>query len=132
MCGWYQYDARIGELDAIRERPADGDRRLRLVRPVVAVVEPQAVPVHGRLQVAVVGDVHDELGAFAHAQRRARDRAVVGEHAHGRVPDPLGDRADPQLDRVAVGEVDHLCRDRLGQTVGRGRELRRSPAWLCS
>ena len=107
-------DAGIGELDAIRERPADRDRRLCLVRPVVAVVEPQSVPMHGRLEVAVVRDVDDELGALAHAQRRAGNRAVVREHAHRRVPDPLRDRADPQVDRVAVAEVDHLCGDRLG------------------
>jgi hypothetical protein len=78
--------------------------------------------VDGRLQVAVIGDVHDELGSFANAQRRAGNRAVVGEHADGRVPDLLGDRADPQLDGVAVGEVDHLRRGRVRQAGGRGRE----------
>ena len=45
----------VGELDLAGERPADRDRFLGLVRdPVVAVLQPQPVPVHGRLDVAVV------------------------------------------------------------------------------
>ena len=54
-------DARVGELDPVGEGPADGDWLLRLVRAVVAVVEPEPVPVHRRLQVALVDDVDDEL-----------------------------------------------------------------------
>ena len=57
-------DAGIGELDAVGEAAADRDRRLRLVRAVVAVLDPQAVPMHGRLQVALVRDVDDDLRAL--------------------------------------------------------------------
>ena len=45
----------VGELELVGEGAADRDRLLGLVRdPVVTVVQPQAVPVHGRLDVAVV------------------------------------------------------------------------------
>src|SRR3712207_8085001 len=40
-------DAGVGERDPVGEAAADRNRRLRLVGAVVAVVEPQAVPVHG-------------------------------------------------------------------------------------
>ena len=122
MCGWYQYDAGIGKRDPVREAAADRDRRLRLVRAVVAVLQTQPVPVHGRLQVALVDDVHDELRAFAHAQRRAGDRPVVGDHSHGVVADALRDGRDPELEGVAVGELHHLGRHRLRQPRGVGRE----------
>jgi hypothetical protein len=48
--------AGVRERYARREALADLDRRLRLVRAVVAVLEPQSVPVHGRLHVALVLD----------------------------------------------------------------------------
>ena len=115
-------DARVGKRDPVREAAADRDRRLRLVRAVVAVLQTQPVPVHGRLEVALVDDVDDELRALAHAQRRAGDRAVVGDHAHGVVADPLRDRRDPQLERVAVGELHDLGRRRLRKPGGVGRE----------
>ena len=50
-------DAGVWELDPVVESAANGDRCLRLVRSVVAVLEPQPVPVHGRLEIAVVHDV---------------------------------------------------------------------------
>jgi hypothetical protein len=115
-------DARIGELDPIRERPADGNRRLRLVRSVEAVVEPQPVPVDRSLEVPVVDDVHDELGAFADAQRRAGNRAVVREHAHRRVSDPLRDGPDPKVEGRARDELDDVRADGLGQIAGLGRK----------
>ena len=43
------------------EAPADRDRRLRLMRAVVAVLQTQPVPVDGRLEVALVLDVDDDL-----------------------------------------------------------------------
>ena len=46
--------AGIGHVHLVGEGLADRDRRLRLVRAVVAVLEPQPVPVHGRVEVAVV------------------------------------------------------------------------------
>ena len=121
--------AGIGEGDPVGEPAADRDRRLRLVRAVVAVLQAQTVPVDGRLEVALVDDVHDELRALRHAQRRAGDGAVVGDHAHGVVADPLRDRRDPQLERVAVGELHDLGRRRLREAGGVGRERARSPRW---
>ena len=137
-------DARVGEGDPVREPAADRDRRLRLVRAVVAVLQAQPVPVDGRLEVALVDDVHDELRALAHAQRRAGDGAVVGDHPHGVVADPLRDRRDPELEGVAVGELHHLGRRRLRQgrrcpsgrwrsprpRRGRGRGDARGAPWL--
>ena len=37
-------------------------------------------------------------------------------------PSRFGDRRDPQLDRVAVGELDDLGGDGLGEAGGLGRE----------
>ena len=53
-------DAGIGELDPVGEPAADRDRRLRLVRPVEAIVQAQSVPVHRVLEVALVEHVDDE------------------------------------------------------------------------
>ena len=78
--------ARIGHAHLVGEGLADRDRRLRLVRAVVAVLEPQSVPVHGRIDVAAVRDVHGDRRVLGHFQRRARDGAVIGEHAHSRRP----------------------------------------------
>ena len=52
-------DARIREGELVREGLADRDRGLRLVRPVVAVVETEAVPVHGRLVITTVRGADD-------------------------------------------------------------------------
>ena len=114
-------DAGIGERDAVGEAAAHRDRRLRLVGAVVAVLEPQTVPVNRRLEVAFVDDVDDELGALADANRRTGHRAVVGDHANGVVAEALRDRRDPQLEPVAVAELDDLRSGRLGQA----RRLRR-------
>ena len=46
----------VREPELVGEGPADRDRRLGLVRdPVVTVAQPQAMPVHGRRDIAVVG-----------------------------------------------------------------------------
>ena len=57
-------DAGVGERDARRVAAADGHELLGLVRAVVAVVQPQPVPVDGGLQVALVLDVDDDLRAL--------------------------------------------------------------------
>ena len=58
-------DAGVGERDACAcSAPPTGIGVLRLVRAVVAVVQPQPVPVHRRLQVALVVDVDDDLRAL--------------------------------------------------------------------
>ena len=54
----------VGELQPVLKALADLHRPLRLVRSVVAVVEPQPVPMHGRLEIAAVLDVDDHLRAL--------------------------------------------------------------------
>ena len=100
---------------------ADRDRGLGLVRDaVVLVVQPQAVPVHGRLQVTLVGDVDDHLRALLDLEGRAGDGAVVAQHPHRGVPEPLGYRADPQVEGVSVGQLKQLRPGGLGQPGGIG------------
>ena len=104
-------DAGIRERDPIGEGSPNGNRRLGFVGAVIAVLESQAVPVHGCFHLGVVGDVDGDFGAFADAQGRAWDGAVVGEHAHRVVSELLDDGRDPQVDGVAAGEVDHVGLD---------------------
>ena len=70
---------------------ADRDRCLRVMRAVIAVLEAQAVPVNGGLEVPVVGDVHRRGRAFGELERRPRHRTVVRQHPHRHVADPLLD-----------------------------------------
>jgi hypothetical protein len=58
--------------------------------------------VDGRLHVALVLDVDDDLRALLHLEDRPRDRVVVGQHPHGVLADALGDRPDPEAELVAV------------------------------
>jgi hypothetical protein len=61
--GVVQGPARVRELDAVGELSTDRDGRLGLTRDVVvAVLQPQPVPVHRRLQVTLVAEVDDDLG----------------------------------------------------------------------
>ena len=54
--------ARVGEADPVGELAADRDRCLGFVGDaVVLVFQAQPVPVHGRLQIALVDDVDDYL-----------------------------------------------------------------------
>ena len=53
-------------------------------------------------------------------QGRTWDRAVVAQHPHGCVAEPLGDRRDPQVELGTVGQLDHLGRCASG-----------SPAVVC-
>ena len=69
--------------------------------PVVAVVEPQAVPVDRCLQIALVLDVDDDLRAFLDFENRSRDRLVVGEHPHRCPRELLHDWGDPELELVS-------------------------------
>jgi hypothetical protein len=54
-------EALVGEAEPVREALAHGDRRLRLMRPVVLVFEPQPVPMHGRFEIALVDGVHKDF-----------------------------------------------------------------------
>jgi hypothetical protein len=96
----------VGELQLASERSADGDRLLRFVRdPVVAVLQPQAVPMHGRLDIAVVGDVHRDFGALVDVQGRARDRSVVGQHPEEIAGDAVAYRADATAEAKGLPPV---------------------------
>ena len=117
-------DARVRERQLVCERAADRDRRLCFVRAVVAVVEPQPVPVDGVGEVALVRDVHRDARALADPQRRAGDRAVVGEHPQGVAADPLGDRRDREVDAPAAGDGHVPGRARLVEARRLGREGR--------
>ena len=61
--------------------------------------------------------------ALRDLQRRAGDRAAVGEHPHGRIADPLLDRRDLELELVAVGKLDELGLARVGQAFGVARQF---------
>ena len=89
---------------------------------VVLVLQPQPVPVHGGVQVAVVGDIDDDLRSLLDTKRGTGDRAVVAEHPNGAVAKPLGYRSNAKVNRVPVGELQDLgCRG-LGEACGIGRE----------
>jgi hypothetical protein len=122
----------IGHADLVREGLADRDRRLRLVGAVVAVLEPEAVPVHGRIEVAAVRDMHRDRRVLGHFQGRAGDGAVVGEHANGGVPDLLPYRDDLQIELVTVGELDDLGAARVRKPLGRARKLNDVGAPVCA
>ena len=114
---------RIGERDAGGEPLADRHRPLRLVRSVVAVLQAQSVPMDGGVHVALVLDVDHDLRALPHLQRRSGDRPVVGQHPDRGVAQALGDRSDPQVIAVTVGQLDKLGRARLGKPSRVCREL---------
>ena len=96
--------ALVGAVHLVGERLPDRDRRLRVVRPVVAVLEPEPVPVHGRVEVAAVRDVDGDGRASRDLERRAGNRAVVRQHPHDGVPDPLAHRRDLELELVTVAQ----------------------------
>jgi hypothetical protein len=78
---------------------------------VVLVLQPQPVPVHGGVQVAVVGDIDDHFRSLLNVENRAGDRAVVAEHPNGAVAKPLGHGSNAKVNRVPVGELKDLgCR----------------------
>ena len=117
--------AGVGHVHLVGEGLVDRDRRLRVVRSVVTVLEAKAVPVHGRVEVSVVGHVDGDHRALRDLQSRAGDGAVVGEHAHGGIANPLLDGHDLELEFVAIGELDQLRPACLGQPLRLARELDR-------
>ena len=132
---------RIGEGDAGGEPLAHRHRALRLMRSVVAVLQPQPVPMDRGVHVALVLDVDDDLRALLHLQGRSGNRPVVGQHPDRRVAQSLGDRSDPQIEMLTVRQLDQLGRARLGKPRRVGREairrfgigvvLHRSVSLLC-
>ncbi len=116
-------DARIGELDPVGEPAADRDRRLGLMGAIGAVVQAQAMPVHRLLQVALVDDVDLDLRALADLQRRPGNRAVVGQHPHRGVAEPLAHRRDPQPKALTPSQLYELSRRGGRQAAGVAWEL---------
>jgi hypothetical protein len=113
--------AGVGELDAAGELSTHWDGRLGLVRhPVVLVFQPQPVPVHGGIEITIVGDLDDDLAALLDLEGGAGDGAVVAQHPHRGVADSLGYRPDPQLQGVAVGQLQLLGPAGLGESGGVG------------
>ena len=81
--------------------PADRDWRLGLIPDhVVTVVQPQAMLVHGRRGIAVVGYLHGDIRPLIDVQAGAGRRPVVGEHPQLGVIEALAYRADPQIQPV--------------------------------
>jgi hypothetical protein len=124
------------------ERLARQDRRLRLMSSVVAVLQPQPMPMDRGVHVPLVLDVDDDLRALPDLQDRSGDRPVVGQHPDRRVTQSLGDRSDPQIEMLTVRQLDQLGRARLGQPrrvsreairrLGIGVVLHRSASFLCT
>src|SRR5215207_1173844 len=99
------------------------DQRLCLFwDPVVAVLQPQAVPVDGGIDVAVVRHLHCDLRALVDVQCRAWDRAVVAEHAHHGVLYSLAHGMDAYIEGIAVVKAQEARARRLRETRGFGRE----------
>jgi hypothetical protein len=103
-------NAWVRKRQPVRECAADRNRGLRRERAVVAVVEPQAVPMHRRLQVALVDDIDQECGPLLHTKSWARDGSVVGQHSDRCIADCLLYRLDAKIELGAVGQRDHACR----------------------
>ena len=103
--------------------PPIGMGCLRLVRDaVVAVLQPQAVPVRGGLGVAVVPYLDGDLRPLVDVERRTGDRVVVGEHAQLRAGDALANRMDGEVESIAVVKSDDGRARRLCETRRLGAE----------
>ena len=88
-------EAGVGELEPVGELAAVRDRRLGLLGDAVeAVLQPQPVPVQGRVDVAEVGRLDRDLAVLVDVQCRPGNRAVVAEHPDLGVVDPLAHRLD--------------------------------------
>ena len=110
-------------MDPVRERAADGDRLLGLVRhTVIAVLEPQTMPVHGCCDVAVIGYLDDDLRALINVQCWTRDRPVVGQHAQISALQVLTDWGDVKIEAISVVQADDLRWQHLVNSNGVGGE----------
>ena len=122
MCGWYQYTPGSGKLIRYPKAAAHLDGVLGVVGAVEPVVQPQPVPVHGGLQVPVVGGVHHHLGALPDAERGPGDGPVVGQHPDRGVTDLLGHRRDAQVEDGTVGQLNRRGRNAAGKAGDVGAE----------
>ena len=121
--------AGVGEAQPVGEVPTRPHRVLHAaVAPaaghaVVEVVVPQAVPVHGGVEVKPVHEPADDLRALPHPDRRTRDRAVVGEQADVGLADALAHGRGLQLERTAGRDRQGLRRVRLLEPADALREV---------
>ena len=80
---------------------------------VVAVLQPQSMPVNSCLDVTVVRHLHDDLRPLIDVEGRAGDRTVVSEHAKFGVVDALTHGLDTEVEPIPVVESDELRERRL-------------------
>ena len=119
-------DAGIREREAIVERRARFNQRLREVRDAVKpILEPQAVPVDGRRPVRAVDEAHVDARPLGHVDERARVLPVEAERRLGAAIDGATDRCRHQLQRVAVVEAYARTRLRDWRLGARARPVRR-------
>ena len=88
--------------------------------PVVALLQPQPVPVDGCLRVAPVLDIDDDLEQLAHPEGLARGSTRYRRASYCRIADPLGEPRDAQLEPVTVAQLNHLRAACLGEPGGAG------------
>ena len=118
-------DAGVREVDAVAERPARFDRRLRQPgNAVEAVLEADAVPVDGGRQVEPVGDVDGDRGLLRHLDEGAGILPVEAVHGERAAGDGAPDESGLQMERAAVAEPHHLARPRRRRRLRRGRQER--------
>jgi hypothetical protein len=80
------------------------------------------MPVHGRVQVTLIRDMDNDLGALSDLEGGTGDGAVVAQHADGAVAEPFGDGPDVEVQGAAVGQLQQCRPSGLGQPGGIGRE----------
>jgi hypothetical protein len=90
---------------------------------VVAVLKSEAMPMHGRVHIALVEDVDLDLRPLRQFENRPGYRAVVGEHPHQAVADLLDHWRDAKFDAVAIRELDELGLVRFRKPRGGGGEV---------
>jgi hypothetical protein len=93
------------------------------MRAVVAVIQPEPVPVNGRRVVALVFDVDHDLRALLDLEDRTRDRVVVGQHSHLGPGEVLDHRRYSQIELVSIAKLDWLRGLRLGKPGDLGRKV---------
>jgi hypothetical protein len=93
------------------------------MRAVIAVIQPQPMPVHSRRVVALVLDVDDDLRTLLDLEHGPRDRAVVGQHPHLSSGQLLDHWGNAQVELVAIAELDQLRGVGLGKSSNLGRKV---------
>ena len=115
------------EAHHVREAAAGRHGVLRDVRhAVVAVVEPDAVPVHGGRQVEPVGELDDDARLLIDVDQRPRVLPVEAVHDERSAAEGAADEPGLEPQRVAIAETDELPWAGFGERGRvRGREERR-------